>query len=68
MRRALILSAVVGTFLAGLGCRHVAGRCDCAHDPSATPSTPVYNPYPVVGAPSGAPAAMPVPVAPPPGR
>ena len=66
MRRALILSAVVGTFLAGLGCRHVGGRCDCANDPSATASTPVYNPYPVVGAPSGGPAVMPAPV--PPGK
>jgi hypothetical protein len=64
MRRALLLSAVVGTFLAGLGCRHVGGRCDCTNDPSATSAAPAYNPYPVVGAPSGAPAAMPVPVAP----
>ena len=64
MRRALLLSAVVGTFLAGLGCRHVGGQCDCTNDPSATSAAPAYNPYPVVGAPSGAPTAMPVPVAP----
>lgn len=64
MRRALLLSAVVGTFLAGLGCRHVGGQCDCTNDPSATSAAPAYNPYPVVGAPSGAPAVMPVPVAP----
>ena len=64
MRRALLLSAVVGTFLAGLGCRHVAGRCDCARDESAGSTTPAVNPYPVVGAPSGAPAVMPVPASP----
>ena len=64
MRRILLLSAVVGTFLAGLGCRHVAGRCDCAHDPSGAAPAQVYNPYPVVGQPTGAPAVMPVPVAP----
>lgn len=64
MRRALILSAVVGTFLVGLGCKHVAGRCDCARDESAGAPTPVVNPYPVVGAPSGGPAVMPAPVSP----
>ena len=64
MSRALLLSAVVGTFLAGLGCRHVAGRCDCAIDQSAGAPAPVVNPYPVVGAPSGTPAVMPVPVSP----
>lgn len=59
MRRALILTAVVGTFLAGLGCRHVGGRCDCTHDSSATATTPAVNPYPVVGQPSGVPAPLP---------
>ena len=35
MRRALILTAALGTFLTGLGCKqHIAGRSDCTYSPS----------------------------------
>ena len=64
MRRAILLSAVVGFFLAGAGCRHVAGRCDCTNEPGHTPQATPSNygalghPVPVNPIP-GTPAPMP---------
>jgi len=47
MRRIAALTAFALTLVLGLGCRHVAGRCDCtAHGEDATPYVPT-NPYPV---------------------
>jgi hypothetical protein len=65
MRRALILSALFGTFVAGLGCKHVGGRCDCTHDPQAHVAVPAGNPYHVVGQPvpgTAVPAPAPMPM------
>lgn len=68
MRRALVLSTVFGAFLAGLGCSHTAGKCDCTNDPAdaviPVPSQPypaIGQPAPVVPAPAPAPAPVPVP-------
>ncbi|OWK34386.1 hypothetical protein [Fimbriiglobus ruber] len=61
MRRALVLTAVFGSFLAGLGCRNVTtGRCDCTNDPVGTALPPAVNPYPVVGAPTSTGPASPI--------
>jgi hypothetical protein len=70
MRRALLLTAVVGGFLAGVGCKHVAGRCDCTADPADAVLPVPSNPYPAVGAPlpGGPVTAAPAEAMPPPGR
>ncbi len=66
MRRALLLSAVFGVFAAGLGCKHVGGRCDCTNHPGDATPLPPSNPYPTVGTPvpatatPAAPAQMPL--------
>jgi hypothetical protein len=49
MRRALVLTAVFGAFLAGLGCNHIAGKCDCTHDPADAVIPGPSQPYPTVG-------------------
>lgn len=49
MRRALVLSAAIGMFLTGLGCRHVAGRCDCTASPADDVPPAAGNPYHPVG-------------------
>jgi hypothetical protein len=67
MRRALVLTAVFGAFLAGLGCNHIAGKCDCTHDPADAVINGPSQPYPTVGQPAPAGTAIPaapVPVAP----
>ena len=61
MRRALILSAVLGTILTGLGCKqHIAGRNDCTYSPSNAVLKTPYNPYPTVGTTTGTPAIDPM--------
>ena len=68
MRRAMILSAVLGVLTAGLGCRHVAGLCDCTNDP-ANAQLNTGGPgiaYPTVGQPitgTAVPEKMPAPAA-----
>jgi hypothetical protein len=65
MRRALLLSAMFGVFAAGLGCKHVGGRCDCTNHPADAHPLPPSNPYPVIGGAAAAPAApekMPAPM------
>ena len=64
MRRALVLTAVFGAFLAGLGCNHIAGKCDCTHDPADAVIPVPGQPYPTVGqpAPVGVPVPAPIPV------
>lgn len=55
MRRALILTVVFGGFLAGVGCKQIAGRNDCTYDPNDAQLTVPSNPYPTIGSPiSGA--------------
>jgi len=51
MRRALILTVVFGGFLAGVGCKQIAGRNDCTYDPNDAQLTAPTNPYPTIGAP-----------------
>lgn len=67
MRRTLAAAAVLSCLCAFLGCRHVAGVCDCAPDASlnywgcgaATPTAPgAMAPQAVISTPA-APAAQP---------
>lgn len=58
MRRAMTLSAVLGLFAAGLGCHHVAGKCDCTYDPASFTLPTPNQPYAQIGSPIvGKPAA-----------
>jgi hypothetical protein len=65
MRRATALAALFLTVSGALGCKHVAGVCDCAHDPANSQlNTGGGNPYPTVGAPIqgvASPEKMPAP-------
>ena len=62
MRRALILSAALGLFLSGLGCKqHVAGRCDCTYSPNNAVLKTPFNPYATVGESTAVPGAVPAP-------
>jgi hypothetical protein len=71
MRRALLLTAAFGAFLAGLGCNHIAGKCDCTHDPADAVIPVPTQPYPTIGQPVPgavvAPAAPAAPIPVPPG-
>ena len=49
MRRFLALASFCGLVLAGLGCQHIAGKCDCTHHPEDAVIQPINNPYAVVG-------------------
>jgi len=51
MRRYVALAAVLGSFAAGLGCKHVAGTCDCANHPDNAVVTPPSQPYAAIGQP-----------------
>jgi hypothetical protein len=52
MRRATVLAVCFAAMVGTVGCKHVAGVCDCAHDPAnAQLNTGGGNPYPTVGAP-----------------
>jgi hypothetical protein len=62
MRRALLLTAIFSSFVAGLGCRHVGGRCDCTNNPADAVLPVPSNPFPVVGAPAPAPIVPGAPV------
>jgi hypothetical protein len=60
MRRIFTLAALFTITLAGLGCQHIAGRCDCTHHAEDAQIAPINNPYPVVGgAAPAAPVVMP---------
>jgi hypothetical protein len=59
MRRRIAMLSVLGLLVAGLGCRHVAGKCDCQAHPSDAVMTGPTNPYPAVIAPGSAPAVKP---------
>jgi hypothetical protein len=66
MRRALVLIALFGTFLAGLGCKQIAGLCDCTNDPADAHLPVPANPYPAIGQPYTGPAPAAPAVTPPP--
>ncbi len=68
MRRALVLTAVFGAFLAGLGCNHIAGKCDCTNNPDDAILPVPSQPYPAIGQPAPATIPAPVPATMPPGR
>lgn len=65
MRRIVALAVALGLFAAGLGCKHVAGTCDCNNNPDNTVITPPGQPYPASGGPihgTPVPEKMPAPV------
>src|SRR5262249_33798059 len=46
MRRIALLLTVVGLMTAGLGCKHVGGKCDCLSNPADAAPLPPTTPYP----------------------
>ena len=48
MRRIFTLAVLCALTLAGLGCQHIAGRCDCTHHADDAQAQGPVNPYPVV--------------------
>lgn len=64
MRRPIAMLTVLGLLAAGLGCKHVAGKCDCGAHPSDAVIAAPTNPYPsapVGGIPVTSPDTMPKP-------
>jgi hypothetical protein len=63
MRRYIAFVVMGAVVAASLGCRHVAGRCDCGYNPADYPINPPTNPYPAAPAavPNGPPLVKPVP-------
>jgi len=62
MSRRIAMMSVLGLLAAGLGCKHVAGKCDCGAHPAdavmSGPSTPYpTGPVPGVTAPPAIPPA-----------
>jgi hypothetical protein len=51
MRRTFTLSAVFGLIVAGLGCHHVAGKCDCTYNPANFPLPTPNQPFAQIGSP-----------------
>jgi len=51
MRRIVALAIAVGLFASGLGCKHVAGTCDCNNNPDNGVYNPPPQPYPALGQP-----------------
>lgn len=49
MRRFALLAAVCGLILAGLGCQHVGGKCDCTYHADDAHAYQPANPYTIVG-------------------
>jgi hypothetical protein len=49
MKKLIALVALLSLTLAGIGCQHIAGVCDCAHPESSASQGAATNPYPVVG-------------------
>lgn len=52
MRRFALLSAAGLVAAAGVGCHHVAGRCDPGGHPADAVPPPIVNPYPYAPAPA----------------
>ena len=49
--RSFALTLLAGVLLAGVGCKHVAGICDCAHHPDNAVIQAPSNPYAAAGQP-----------------
>jgi hypothetical protein len=78
MRRRILMTAVVGVLAAGIGCRHVGGKCDCGAHPADAVVMPPTPPYPTAPAPgttpvnpipgakveSKSPSTLPIPMSP----
>jgi hypothetical protein len=67
MRRTVALMTVLGLFAAGLGCKHVAGKCDCTQHPSDAIMPGPSTPYPaslLTTSPGTMPATAPIPMTP----
>lgn len=63
MRRRIGLLSVAGLLAAGLGCKHVAGKCDPGGHPADAYPPPITNPYPHAPAPGVTTPAAPAPAA-----
>ena len=48
MRRMIAMMTVLGGLAAGLGCKHIGGKCDCGFHPSDYPIAAPTPPYPAV--------------------
>ncbi|MDB5311257.1 MAG: hypothetical protein JWO38_5459 [Gemmataceae bacterium] len=51
MRRRIAMMSVLGLLAAGLGCKHIGGKCDCTAHPADAVITGPTNPYPYAPAP-----------------
>ena len=51
MRRRIALMSVLGVLAAGLGCKHIGGKCDCTSNSGDAVITNPANPYPYAPAP-----------------
>jgi hypothetical protein len=63
-RRIAMMALLGGLIAAGLGCRHIGGKCDCQSNPADAYSTGPTPPYPA--APAPVPGGTVVPTNPPP--
>lgn len=70
MRHQIAMLGVLAGLLAGLGCQHIGGKCDCGAHPSDAIMTPPNPPYavgpatgvPVKSLPTPTPIPMPKPI------
>jgi hypothetical protein len=46
MRRRIAMMSVLGLLAAGLGCKHIGGKCDCTAHPADAALPGPTNPYP----------------------
>jgi hypothetical protein len=75
-RRIAMMALLGGLIAAGLGCRHIGGKCDCQSNPADAVMQGPTPPYPATAAPGtivpGAPGKLPatttVPMTLPPGK
>jgi hypothetical protein len=71
MHRIVALAMAAGLIATGLGCKHVAGTCDCSYHPDNAVITPPGQPYPALGQPipgTAVPEKMPAPAPTPMGK
>ena len=57
-RRIAMMALLGGMIAAGLGCRHIGGKCDCGSNPADAVQTGPTNPYPYAPAPGVPPKAV----------
>ncbi|MBX9582909.1 MAG: hypothetical protein K2X87_21585 [Gemmataceae bacterium] len=63
MRRRIALLSAGGLLAAGLGCKHVGGKCDPGGHPADAAPVPITNPYPYAPAPGVTATPAPLPAA-----